>query len=146
MTHKDPELSVREFLQREKKRFDTLLNKLQEQLDAIQKQDEPRLQGIIRAKAELLESREKEEPGVEKILAGLSRTAVEAIEKKTGALKKEVEEVLAKIIELENTCQVELQAKKFLTQDKIFDLKQGRTLLKGYGTPPRIKPRISKNI
>jgi hypothetical protein len=30
--------------------------------------------------------------------------------------------------------------------EKIKDVKNGQVLLKGYGTPPRIKPKISNNV
>ncbi len=146
MKHKDPASALMDCLQKEKKCFDALLGKLNEQLEAIQKDDEARLTAIIAEKDQLLAGREDSEEEMKKIVSGLTPKALGEAEQKTGELGKQVEAVLEKIIELENACQVELQARKFLVQDKIFDLKQGRTLLKGYGTTPRIKPKISKNV
>ncbi|GJL77139.1 MAG: hypothetical protein NPINA01_01280 [Nitrospinaceae bacterium] len=146
MKRNDPAVSVLKFLQEEKKHYDELLQLVKEQVAVIEKEDETRLQAIVEEKDGLLKATRGNESAIEQVITGLSEEALTNVEQAAGDLRKEVEGVLQQIIELENFCQVELKARKFLAQDKILDLKERKTLLKGYKTSQRIKPKISKNV
>ena len=146
MKNNDPTSSVQSFLQDEKKCYEQLLLLVKEQVDCIDKEDQPRLEAIMEEKAVLLEATRENENRIEPVIAQLSQEEKNQIEKAVGGLRKQVAAVLEQIIELENNCQTDLKARKFLAQDKILDLKQKRTLLKGYGGSQRIKPKISKNV
>ena len=146
MKPNDPAVSVLKFLQEEKNCYDELLHLMKEQRDTIENEDEIRLQAIMKKKDELLQATRKNESWIEQVLTGLSEEKLKRIEQAAGSLRKEVVDVLDQIIELENACQTELKARKFLAQEKILDLKERKSLLKGYKTSRRIKPRISKKV
>lgn len=146
MKLKDSTASILEFLRIEKKCYGQVLSLLKEQTEAIEQENEKTLDAVLEKKDGILQTARDNGARLKTAVAQLSGKNLAGIEKQAGALKNEIESILAKIIEMENNCQVELQARKFLAQDKIFDLKQKRNLLKGYGTSQRIKPKISKNV
>lgn len=146
LKHNDPTASILEFLRKEKKCYDEILDLLNKQMQAIEQEDEKSLDAIIEKKESILQTAGDNETKLEKVMTGLSEGELAEAGKQAGELRKEVESVLAQIIEMENNCQAELKARKFLTQDKILDLKEKRNLLKGYGTSQRVKPKISKNV
>ncbi len=138
--------AVLKFLQEEKTCYDQLLLLVREQVASIQQEDETRLQAIVEEKDKILQVTRKNETRIEELLTEGNQETSTQIEKVADDLRKEVAVVLEQIIELENECQAELKARKFLVQDKILDLKDKKTLLKGYKTPQRIKPKISKSV
>ena len=146
LKHNNPTGSILEFLRLEKKCYDEVLHLLKEQIQAIEQEDEKSLDAIIEKKETILKTAGDNEIRLEQAVAEFSREELAEAEKQAGELRIEVESILAQIIEMENNCQVELKARKFLTQDKILDFKQRKNLLKGYGTSQRVKPKISKNV
>jgi len=146
LKHNDPAGSILEFLRIEKKCYEEVLGLMNEQLQAIEQEDEKRLDAIIEKKDSLLQTAGDNETRLEQAVAEISRDELAEAGKQAEELRMEVASVLAQIIEMENNCQTELKARKFLTQDKILDLKQRKNLLKGYGTSQRVKPKISKNV
>jgi Zn-dependent M32 family carboxypeptidase len=146
MKQNQPAKAVHELLHEEKKSYDQLLLLVKEQVNIIQQEDETRLQAIVEEKETILQVTRKNETRIEELLAGGNRETSTQIEQVAGNLRKEVAAVLEQIIALENNCQAELLARKFLVQDKILDLKERKTLLKGYKTSQRIKPKISKSV
>jgi hypothetical protein len=146
LKHNDSTASILELLRIEKKCYDQVLNLLKEQTRAIEQEDEKTLDAVLKKKDGILQTARDNGSRLQTAVAKLSGKDLAGVEKRAGGLKNEIESILAQIIEMENNCQAELQARKFLAQDKIFDLKQNRNLLKGYGTSQRIKPKISKNV
>lgn len=146
MQKKDSTSSVQKFLWQEKKYYDQLLLLVKKQVDCIDQEDQLRLEAVMEEKTVLLQAARENESEIEPIIAKLSEEKKELIEREVGGLRKEVEAILEQIIELENSCQTDLKARKFLVRDKILDLKQKRALLQGYGGSQRIKPKISKNV
>jgi len=146
LQHNDPAVSILEFLRVEKKCYGDVLDLMNEQVHAIEQEDEQSLSAIIEKKDGILRTARANETRLEKVVAEFSRGELAEAGQQTEKLRTEVESILAQIIEIENNCQAELKARKFLTQDKILDLKQRKNLLKGYGTSQRVKPKISKNV
>ena len=146
LKHKDSTASILEFLRIEKKCYDEVLSLMKEQIQAIEQEDEKSLDAVIEKKSGILQTARTNETRLEKYVTGLSENERAKAGKQAGELKTGIETVLAQIIEIENNCQAELKARKFLAQDKIIDLKQKRNLLKGYGMSGRVKPKISKNV
>lgn len=146
LQHNDPTASILEFLQIEKNCYDEVLSLQKEQMLAIEQEDEQALDAVIEKKDGFLTTSGDNEIKLKQALAELSKEKLTEVGKQAGKLKMEIESVLAQIIEMENNCQTELQARKFLTQDKILDLKQRRNLLKGYGKSQRVKPKISNSV
>ena len=146
LKHNDPAGSILDLLRKEKKCYDEVLGLMNEQMHAIEQEDEKSLNAIIEKKENILQTALDNETRLEQARAEFSRKELAEAGKQAGGLRMEVESVLAQIIDMENNCQAELKARKFLTQDKILDLKQRKNLLKGYGTSQRVKPKISKNV
>ncbi len=146
MKHDDPTTSILKFLRIEKKCYDEVLNLMKEQMQAIEQEDEQSLDAIIKKKDGILKTAGANETILERAIGELSREKLAEVGKQAETLRLEVVSVLTQIIEVENNCQTELKARKFLTQDKILDLKQSRNLLKGYGNTQGVKPKISKNV
>jgi DNA-directed RNA polymerase subunit H (RpoH/RPB5) len=146
MKKKQPAKAVLEMLREGKQCHDKLLRLVKEQVGCIQQEDETRLQAIVDEKQTLLKVTRENETKVEQMLAEMSRETSIQIEQEAENLREEMAVVLEKIIALENECQTELLARKFLVQEKILDLKERKTLLKGYKTSQRIKPKISKSV
>lgn len=142
----NPIASILEFLRIEKKCYNEVLHLMDEQMQAIEQEDEKRLDAVIEKKDGIIQIARNNESHLETAIGQLSEKEMALVREQAGELKMEVESVLARIIEMENNSQVELKSRKFIAQDKIIDLKQKRTLLKGYGTTGRIKPKISKNV
>ncbi len=146
LKHNDHAGSILDLLRKEKKYYDEVLGLMNEQMQAIEREDEKSLDAIIEKKENILQTAGDNETRLEQARAEFSRKELAEAGKQAGELRMEVESVLAQIIEMENNCQAELKARKFLTQDKILDLKQRKNLLKGYGTSQRVKPKISKKV
>ncbi len=146
LKHNDHAGSILDLLRKEKKCYDEVLGLMNEQMQAIEREDEKSLDAIIEKKENILQTAGDNETRLEQARAEFSRKELAEAGKQAGELRMEVESVLAQIIEMENNCQAELKARKFLTQDKILDLKQRKNLLKGYGTSQRVKPKISKKV
>jgi hypothetical protein len=142
----DPTASILEFLRIEKKCYDEVLHLMDEQMQAIEQEDEKKLDAVIEKKDGIIQIARNNELHLETAIGQLSEKEMALVREQAEELKMGVESVLAQIIEVENNCQVELKSRKFIAQDKIIDLKQKRNLLKGYGTSGRIKPKISKNV
>ena len=47
---------------------------------------------------------------------------------------------------MENDCEKKLMNERFELFERMKSLKNGRTLLKGYGRSPRIKPKLKGSI
>ena len=146
LKHNDHAGSILDLLRKEKKCYDEVLGLMNEQMQAIEREDEKSLDAIIEKKENILQTAGDNETRLEQARAEFSRKELAEAGKQAEELRMEVESVLAQIIEMENNCQAELKARKFLTQDKILDLKQRKNLLKGYGTSQRVKPKISKKV
>lgn len=146
MKDNNPTASILEFLRIEKKCYDEVLHLMDEQIQAIEQEDEKRLDAVIEKKDGIIQIARSNESHLETAIGQLSEKEMALVQEQAGELKMGIESVLAQIIEVENNCQVELKSRKFIAQDKIIDLKQKRNLLKGYGTSGRIKPKISKNV
>lgn len=137
---------VQESLQKEKTCCEQLLTKMKEQINAVGREDDAELSRIIEKKNALIETIQEIERTLAAALENLSdeeRAQVARIAEGTG---KDIESLLERILELENACRKDLEERKLTIQNKLVELKQGKTVLRGYSTPPRKKPLISKNI
>jgi len=130
LKHNDKTASILELLKIEKKYYDDVLGLLDEQLQAIEQEDAQRLDAVIAKKESIILTTGANRTRLEKFMTETSPEDLPRIANKTNAMKMQIESVLTQIIAMENNCQTELQARKFLTQDKILDLKQRKSLLK----------------
>ncbi len=128
----------------------TLLAKLavqmEEQVKAVDQNDESSLTQILDEKEAVIESLVSDDQELEKEVALLDEKNRVAIANKLKKLGAQIESEIEKITEMENECEKNLLNEKFELLEKMRSTRNGRTLLKGYGVSARIKPKISGSI
>ena len=123
-----------------------LVGQMENQVKAIDKNDEPLLTQILDEKEAVIESLVSDDQELEKGVALLDEKIRVAIASKLKELGAQVESEIQKIIGMENDCEKKLLNEKSELFEKMRSTKNGRTLLKGYGVSARIKPKISGSI
>ena len=123
-----------------------LLQKMGEQMEAVNNQDESRLAVIIEDKEGLIAGLNETDQKISDLAHDLDEATRESLTREFEELGRRIDTDLKKIIEQETVCQEKLNIVKNEVLEKIKDVKNGKVLLKGYGISPRIKPKISKNV
>ena len=123
-----------------------LAGQMENQVKAIEQNDEPLLTQILDEKEAVIESLVSDDQELEKGVALLDEKSRVAIASKLKELGTQVESEIQKIIGMENDCEKKLLNEKSELFEKMRSTKNGRTLLKGYGVSARIKPKISGSI
>ena len=123
-----------------------LAGQMENQVKAIDQNDEPLLTQILDEKEAVIESLVSDDQELEKGVALLDEKSRVAIASKLKELGTQVESEIEKIIRMENDCEKKLINEKQGLYEKMKSMKTGRTLLKGYGLSTRIKPKISGSI
>ena len=123
-----------------------LLQKIGEQMEAVNNQDHSRLAVIIEGKEGLIAGLNETDQKISDLARDLDGATRESLTREFEELGRRIDTDLKKIIEQETVCQEKLNIVKNEVLEKIKDVKNGKVLLKGYGISPRIKPKISKNV
>ncbi len=123
-----------------------LAGQMENQVKAIDQNDEPLLTQILDEKEAVIESLVSDDQELEKGVALLDEKIRVAIASKLKELGAQVESEIQKIIGMENDCEKKLLNEKSELFEKMRSTKNGRTLLKGYGVSARIKSKISGSI
>ena len=123
-----------------------LAGQMENQLKAIDQNDEPLLTQILDEKEAVIESLVSDDHELEKGVALLDEKIRVAIASKLKELGTQIESEIQKIIGMENDCEKKLLNEKSELFEKMRSTKNGRTLLKGYGVSARIKSKISGSI
>ena len=123
-----------------------LAGQMENQVKAIDQNDEPLLTQILDEKEAVIESLVSDDQELEKGVALLDEKSRIAIASKLKELGTQVESEIQKIIGMENDCEKKLLNEKSELFEKMRSTKNGRTLLKGYGVSARIKSKISGSI
>ena len=123
-----------------------LLQKIGEQMEAVNNQDHSRLAVIIEGKEGLIAGLNETDQKISDLARDLDEATRESLTREFEELGRRIDTDLKKIIEQETVCQEKLNIVKNEVLEKIKDVKSGKVLLKGYGISPRIKPKISKNV
>ena len=123
-----------------------LLQKIGEQVEAVNNQDHSRLAVIIEGKEGLIAGLNETDQKISDLARDLDEATRESLTREFEELGRRIDTDLKKIIEQETVCQEKLNIVKNEVLEKIKDIKNGKVLLKGYGISPRIKPKISKNV
>ena len=123
-----------------------LLQKIGEQMEAVNNQDDSRLAVIIEDKEGLIVGLNDTDQKISDLARDLDEATQESLAREFEELARRIETDLEKIIEQEIVCQEKLNIVKNEVLEKIKGLKNGQIFLKGYGISPRIKPKISKNV
>ena len=123
-----------------------LAGQMENQVKAIDQNDEPLLTQILDEKEAVIASLVSDDQELEKGVALLDDKSRIAIASKLKKLGAQVESEIQKIIGMENDCEKKLLNEKSELFEKMRSTKNGRTLLKGYGVSARIKSKISGSI
>jgi len=123
-----------------------LAGQMENQVKAIDQNDELLLTQILDEKEAVIESLVSDDQELEKGVALLDEKSRVAIASKLKELGAQVESEIQKIIGMENDCEKKLLNEKSELFEKMRSTTNGRTLLKGYGVSARIKPKISGSI
>jgi hypothetical protein len=123
-----------------------LLEKMGEQVEAVDSQDDSRLAEVVEEKEALIAGLSETDGEIAGLAGDLDQTILESLVRENKELAQSIESDLEKIIEQETVCQKKLNLVKSEVLEKIKAVKSGQRLLKGYGISQRIKPKISKNI
>ena len=123
-----------------------LLQKIGEQMEAVNNQDDSRLAVIIEDKEGLIAGLNDTDQKISDLARDLDEATQESLAREFEELARRIETDLEKIIEQEIVCQEKLNIVKNEVLEKIKGVKNGQIFLKGYGISPRIKPKISKNV
>ena len=123
-----------------------LAGQMENQVKAIDQNDEPLLTQILDEKEAVIESLVSDDQELEKGVALLDEKSRVAIAGKLKELGAQIESEIQKIIGMENDCEKKLLNEKSELFEKMRSTKNGRTLLKGYGVSARIKSKISGSI
>jgi hypothetical protein len=123
-----------------------LLQRIGEQMEAVNNQNDSQLSVIIEAKEELVITLNETDQRIADLAGDLDEVTRKSIAHENEDLGRLIETDLEKIIEQETVCQEKLNLQKSEVVEKIKGLRKGQALLKGYERSQRIKPKISKNV
>tara|TARA_B100000686_G_scaffold62868_1_gene67483 strand:- start:32 stop:460 length:429 start_codon:yes stop_codon:yes gene_type:complete len=119
---------------------------LQKQNKAVGENDERLLAQILSAKEKVIESLIKDDQDLDRQVAVLDDKNRIAIANNLKEFEIQIERETEIIFEMENDCEKKLMNERFELFERMKSLKKGRTLLKGYGRSPRIKPKLKGSI
>ena len=119
---------------------------LQKQNKAVDGNDERLLAQILNAKEKVIESLIKDDQDLDRQVAILDEKNRIAIANNLQDFEIQYERETEKIFEMENDCEKKLMNERFELFKRMKTLKNVRTLLKGYGRSPRIKPKLKGSI
>lgn len=133
-------------LKQKQQLLESILQLLKRQAMAISEDDEVTLLKIIDKKGELIVSLQAVDRELENLVEGLTVEKMEFLAREAEDLLNHLEVSFEELSQLEESCRQKLQEKKLQVQDKVMELKQGKSSLKGYKTNPRKGPNISESI
>ena len=140
------EIEISSLLKHKQETCARLLEKMREQMKAVDIQDEPRLATIVEEKEALITGLNEADQKIADLVRDLDQAILASLASENAELARRIESNLEKIIEQETVCQAKLNLVKSEVLEKIKAVKSGQRILKGYGVSQRIKPKISKNI
>lgn len=144
MKNETPLKLVTSYLQEQKKCYDMLLIKLEDQKKAIMRTDEARLMAVIEEKDVLINDTQRLEEKIGAVFKGVSENEREQLIEKTGVLRRQIENSLKELIALEAACQDVLNIEKIYTRNQIKELQQKKNVFKGYEKPGEDTTRFSE--
>ncbi len=143
---KTEEQKIKAILENKIIQLGNLVKQMQEQVHAIDQNDESSLMKILDAKETVIASLVSEDRELETCVGLLDEKSRGSIAEKFKGLGTQIENEMGKIIEIENRCEEKLNNEKLELFEKMKSMKNGRTLLKGYGVSKRVRSKFSKNI
>jgi len=138
-------LKVLDCLQNQKKYFTELADLAEEQQKAIDDEDEVRLLRTVNDKNPWIQSLQKADGEILRLLDAMTPEEKEILSQKAGPLRTEINTALENLIEQEEACATTLKDKKFQTEEQLREFKQRKQGLKEYGSARKKRTRFSGN-
>lgn len=133
-------------LQKEQACYNELLAKMKIQKQAVEEEDESRWLAIIHENDGLIEVIRQLDKEIEQIFNEISKAERGTLMQQTENLKNQIETSLREIIALDNACRNVLESKKGKVSGQMRTLKEGKIMLRRYGTPSSKKSFFYKNV
>ena len=140
------EQMIKSLLEKKLALLKELKGQIKKQTKAVDDSDERLLAQILSAKEKVIESLIKDDQELNKQVAILDEKNRIGIANNLREFDIQIEIETEKIAEMENDCEKKLMNERFELFEKMKLLKNGRTLLRGYGRSPRIKPKLKGSI
>lgn len=133
-------------LQKEQACYNELLAKMKIQKQAVEEEDESRWLTVIHENDGLIEVIRQLDEEIEQIFYEIPKAERETLMRQTENLKNQIETFLREIMALDGACRNVLESKKGKVSDQMKMLKEGTTMLRGYGTATSKSSFFSKNV
>ena len=146
MDRKKTKQVILKIMKKQESCFKDLIVKINEQRKKIKEKDEALVLEIIEEKNILIEIYKNLEEEMESHLQLLSQLEIQDLLVEGVALKTNLEELLKKIIHMEEECEEEISLKMKEVEKRIFGLQKGKKIGKGYGEFFKNRPLISRKV
>tara|TARA_B100000686_G_scaffold334196_1_gene401118 strand:+ start:124 stop:570 length:447 start_codon:yes stop_codon:yes gene_type:complete len=123
-----------------------LLEIMEKQKIAVLKEDEGKLLYVIQEKERVLGSLHGIGRKIELEVKALDKKQHDGMIKCSQSIRQEIEFLLSQILRLETFCENFLESKKSSLRNQMKTTKQGRSVLRGYGSSSLQRSRFSKNV
>ena len=133
-------------LKKEESCFKDLVNKIEEQKQAIEDKNDFRVLEIIEEKNRIIKIFHNLESEVNDRLQSLSLEETQSLKQEEKTLMISLEKLIETIIRMEEECEINIGRDMKEVEKKIFGLQKGKKISKGYGSFLKNRPLISRKI
>jgi hypothetical protein len=133
-------------LKKEESCFKDLVNKIEEQKQAIEDKNDFRVLEIIEEKNRIIKIFHNLESEVNDRLQSLSLEETQSLKQEEKTLMVSLEKLIETIIRMEEECEINISRDMKEVEKKIFGLQKGKKIGKGYGSFLKSRPLISRKI
>ena len=133
-------------LKKEESCFKDLVNKIEEQKQAIEDKNDFRVLEIIEEKNRIIKIFHNLESEVNTRLQSLSLEETQSLQQEGKTLMISLEKLIETIILMEEECEINIGRDMKEVEKKIFGLQKGKKIGKGYGSFLKNRPLISRKI
>ena len=133
-------------LKKEESCFKDLVNKIEEQKQAIEDKNDFRVLEIIEEKNRIIKIFHNLESEVNTRLQSLSLEETQSLQQEGKTLMISLEKLIETIILMEEECEINIGRDMKEVEKKIIGLQKGKKIGKGYGSFLKNRPLISRKI
>jgi hypothetical protein len=133
-------------LKKQESCFKDLVNKIEEQKQAIEDKNDFRVLEIIEEKNRIIKIFHNLEREVNARLQSLSLEEIQSLQQEGKTLMISLEKLIETIIIMEEECEINIGREMKEVEKKIFGLQKGKKIGKGYGSFLKNRPLISRKI
>ena len=137
---------IMKWLEGQRDGYALLLEIMEKQKVVVLEEDEGRLLYVIQEKERVLGNLDEIDGKIQLKIKTLDNNQHDGLIKRSQSLRQEIEFLLSQVLILETFCENYLENKKSSLRNKMKTTKQGRSVLKGYGSSSLQRSRFSKNV